>query len=99
MVGNLTKKELSELILKKEIYEVILDNKNITYIKNETVYRKYKIGRGFVSKGPANFLGLIVFSVAIGAVSSKMGKKVKPFVEFIAALNNIVTELVMLVMW
>ncbi|XP_012555419.1 excitatory amino acid transporter isoform X1 [Hydra vulgaris] len=97
--GNLTNDEINELIQRREIYLVSSGNKSETYMKNETIYRNYKIGKGLGAKGPTNFLGLIIFSIAVGTVACKLGEKAKPFVDIIVAFNDIVTELLKVVMW
>ena len=44
-----------------------------------------------------NFLGIIVFSIAVGLILGKMGSNA--MVEFTTTLNEVVMKLVILVMW
>jgi len=69
---------------------------NYTTIEN---YREYKIGAGTIHPDKANFLGLIVFALAVGKIAGSMGEKSKTFVEFISTFNDIVTQLIVYVMW
>ena len=69
---------------------------NYTTIVDE---RKYKIGDGRIHPSKANFLGLIIFSVFVGKIAGGMGERGRPFVEFITAFNEIITQLVLYIMW
>ena len=85
---------------KHKVYDVY-DNKtktNKTYVLVEK-YRSYKIASGTKETTKANYLGLIVFSIAVGIVLGKMGEKAKTFIDFIDILNQVVMTLVHLVMW
>ena len=62
-------------------------------------FRTYKIGKGLTTKGSANFLGVIVFSLAVGKVAGSMGNNAATFVRFVTEFNEIVTKLVIIVMW
>ena len=59
----------------------------------------YKIGKGLEQTGSANFLGLIVFAIAVGKIAGSMGKEAEVFLKFITTFNAIVTKLIVLVMW
>ena len=62
-------------------------------------HRTYKIGTGLTTKGSANFLGVIVFSIAVGKVAGGMGSNAATFVRFVTEFSEIVTKLVTVVMW
>ena len=87
-----------------------LAGKVIKSVKNETSgvvwnyttitkVRKYKIAGGTVTTFKPNFLGLIVFSIAVGIVLGQMGENASTFIEFAATLNEVIMKLVILVMW
>ncbi|XP_031554690.1 excitatory amino acid transporter 3-like [Actinia tenebrosa] len=46
-----------------------------------------------------NVLGLVLFSIVMGAMLSKMGEKGLPLKTFFEALNDVVMRMVILVMW
>ncbi len=82
----------------------------IKSVKNETTgetwnyttvkkYRTYKKPGSTKSTFKANFLGLIVFSIAIGIVVGGLGSEAATFIQFITTLNEVVMKLVILVMW
>jgi len=50
-------------------------------------------------KSGTNILGIVVFSIAIGMLLGKLGKKARPFTEWIIILNDIIMLLVNYVMW
>ena len=62
-------------------------------------FRTYKIGKGLTTKGSANFLGVIVFSIAIGKIAGSMGNDAATFVRFVTEFSEIITKLVIVVMW
>jgi len=72
---------------------------NITYYTTVKTSNEYKIGAGLYHPQKANFLGLIVFAVCVGKIAGAMGDKAKPFVDFITVFNDIITQLVLYVMW
>jgi len=69
------------------------------YYKIEKKYEKYKIGKGLEQTSSANFLGLIVFAIAVGKIAGSMGKEAEVFLKFITTFNAIVTRLIILIMW
>ena len=46
-----------------------------------------------------NVLGLVVFSVALGVVTSRLGEAGKPLLHFFSALADAVMVMVTLVIW
>ncbi len=80
--------------------KTILTTGNSTH--NTSFYNDYKTikksGSVVYSSG-TNILGLVMFSLAVGMVAGKMGKKARTFVDFVSILNDIVMYLVGIVMW
>jgi len=96
--GGLTQNETIKIHAEYDIRNYTENGTTYYYstIRNE---REYKIGNGLKHPAKANFLGLIVFAVAVGKIAGSMGDRAKPFVDFITAFNEIVTQLVIYVMW
>ena len=98
----MTKKHLDAMIKKGE---VISESKtsgstvNIVYKKISREYKVYKLGNGLTQTGKANYLGLIVFAIAVGKIAGSLGSEGKVFIEFVTTFNKIVTRLVITVMW
>ena len=57
------------------------------------------LGDGLTQNPGTNFLGLIVFAIAVGKIAGSMGKEAEVFLKFVTIFNNIVTRLIVLVMW
>jgi len=96
---DLLKLSVNETILLKAehtLMTTIVNGTNLTYY---TTSRLVKIAGEGVYGGSTNVLGLVVFSLAIGLILGRMGKKAKYFVRWMTTLNDIVMELVSLVMW
>ncbi|XP_057313739.1 excitatory amino acid transporter-like [Hydractinia symbiolongicarpus] len=89
--------ELTYMVMQKTIMQNMSDPNS--YYTTKEVYDTYKVGSGLTTKGKANFLGVIVFAVAVGIVAGKMQGKAKVFVEFLSIFNDIITQLIILVMW
>ena len=88
--------ELDTLIKNKEIF--IDEQKNRkTYYRQEC--EAYKIGDGLETKNKANFLGVIVFAIAVGIVAGRMREKAAVFVQFLSIFNDIITKLIIVAMW
>ncbi|EDO28942.1 predicted protein, partial [Nematostella vectensis] len=74
---------------------------NLTTIR-QLVHRAYDQipGGTFPTPGSSmNVLGLVMFSIVLGAMLSKMGDKGLPLKCFFQALNDVVMRMVTLVMW
>ena len=69
---------------------------NYTTIRDLNIY---KIGDGLKHPGKANFLGLIIFAIFVGKIAGGMGKRAKPFVDFVTVFNEIITKMVIYIMW
>ena len=97
---KLTPNETIEILKKHKIKSRV--NKTTNRIENYTTieeHREYKIGGKTIHPQKANFLGLIVFALAVGKIAGGMGDKSKTFVEFISTFNDIITQLIVYVMW
>ena len=69
---------------------------NLTYYQ---VYKNAKKTGSVTYSSGSNILGLVLFSLAVGLVAGKMGKKAQVFIDFVSILNDIVMTLVGYVMW
>lgn len=94
ITGYYSGHELDVLIKNKEIFTD--QNKEIYYRKECEVY---KIGNGLETKSKANFLGVIVFAIAVGIVAARMREKAAVFVQFLSIFNDIITKLIIVAMW
>ncbi|XP_066934070.1 excitatory amino acid transporter 3-like [Clytia hemisphaerica] len=77
-------------------YQSVLNGTNVTMVKE---WREVKMPDKPSDKGSTNVLGLVVFSIVVGLMLGKMGKKGRVFVDWMIVLNDIVMELVGWVMW
>ena len=94
--GNETALFLSDKVVLSTTNKTTGKTWNYTTVK---AYRTYKkSGKSLVKQKP-NFLGIIVFSVAVGITVGSMGKSAATFVAFVTTLNEIIMKLVILVMW
>ena len=82
--------------LKYYTYQSMLNNTNVTVVKE---WREVKMPGKSTDKGSTNVLGLVVFSIVVGLLLGKMGKKGRVFVDWMIVLNDIVMEMVGWVMW
>ena len=99
-VSNLTEEKINEMLKKNEIEVQINPGSSVkVYKKSIKEYKILKIGKGLVTTGKANFLGLIVFSIVVGKIAGSLGSEAVVFIQFISVFNKIVTRLVILVMW
>ncbi|XP_057313469.1 excitatory amino acid transporter-like [Hydractinia symbiolongicarpus] len=98
LTGNLTNIQIDILLLEKKIQKYEIDGK-VSYTKTVERYDTYKIGTGLTTKGKANFLGVIVFAIAVGIIAGQLGSEAEVFVKFLTTFNNIITKLIILVMW
>eukprot|EP00795_Rhopilema_esculentum_P007649 gene7649-13470_t len=96
ITGNETAEFLASVEIKRAENATTGEVWNYTTVRE---YRSYKAVGGQETSFKPNFLGLIVFSISIGIVLGTMGEKAKPFVDFVAILNEVVMKLVLLVMW
>ena len=71
-------------------------NYNRTYYIN---YRQVKVSGPVVYKSGQNFVGLVVFSIAVGLVTAMLGEDGKPLLQFVSAMNKVVSKLVQYVIW
>lgn len=88
-------------ILKKYTIHKTIDPNTGDVINYTTIYdiNNYTIGEGLKHPGKANFLGLIIFAIVVGKIAGGMGNRAKPFVEFVTVFNEIITQIVIYVMW
>lgn len=92
-----TQRHVDQLVDDKLIFLTINpDNSKLYYTKKFTTY---KIGTGLTTKGSANYLGIIVFAIVVGIAAGSMGERNRPFVDFLLVLNEIITKLIIAVMW
>lgn len=77
-------------------YQTMLNNTNVTIVKE---WRVVKMPAKSSDKGSTNVLGLVVFSIVVGLLLGKMGKKARVFVDWMIVLNDIVMQMVGWVMW
>eukprot|EP00112_Aurelia_sp_Birch-Aquarium-sp1_P016534 Seg3760.1 transcript_id=Seg3760.1/GoldUCD/mRNA.D3Y31 product="Excitatory amino acid transporter 2" protein_id=Seg3760.1/GoldUCD/D3Y31 len=96
ITGNETASFLAGKVIKSAKNETSGVVWNYTTIQD---VRKYKIAGDTVTTFKPNFLGLIVFSIAVGIVLGQMGESASTFIEFAATLNEVIMKLVILVMW
>ena len=68
---------------------------HVKVIKTETKY----VYDGLKSSSKMNVLGIVCFSVAFGAILSKMGETGKPMTVFFTILLEIMMKLVTLIIW
>ena len=87
---------LNALKNKMKVKTILVNGTNITYYET---YRIVKVAGKATYGGSTNVLGLVVFSVAVGMILGKLGKKGRYFVMWMTTLNDIVMEMVKLVMW
>lgn len=95
-IGYYSGHELDTLIKNKDIFTKETENGKIYYRKE---CEAYKIGDGLETKSKANFLGVIVFAIAVGIVAGRMRKKAAVFVQFLSIFNDIITKLIIVAMW
>ena len=91
----------TEAILKKYKIHQTIDPNTGDVINYTTIYdtNTYTIGKGLKHPGKANFLGLIIFAIVVGKIAGGMGGRAKPFVEFVTVFNEIITQIVIYIMW
>lgn len=87
---------LNALKNKIKVKTILVNGTNITYYET---YRIVKVAGKATYGGSTNVLGLVVFSLAVGMILGKLGKKGRYFVMWMTTLNDIVMEMVKLVMW
>jgi len=92
-----TQRRIDQLVDDKLIFLTINpDNSKLYYTKK---FATYRIGTGLTTKGSANYLGIIVFAIVVGIAAGSMGERNRPFVDFLLVLNEIITKLIIAVMW
>ena len=84
---------------KTKIIDKVISTCNKTEMNITVCSEVYKIGDGLESKSKANFLGVIVFAIAVGIVAGRMGEKAAVFVQFLSIFNEIITKLIIVAMW
>ena len=84
---------------KTKIIEKVISTCNKTKMNITVCSEVYKIGNGLESKSKANFLGVIVFAVAVGIVAGRMKERAAVFVQFLSIFNDIITKLIIVAMW
>ena len=93
-----------ELLQSKTIFEEGTPDNTVPLIqrvfyRKEKEYRTYKIGKNLETTGKANYLGLIVFAIAVGKIAAGLGSEAESFLNFIESFNKIITRLIVIVMW
>lgn len=73
----------------------MMNESRVKIIKTETKF----VFDGLESSSKMNVLGIVVFSVAFGAILSRMGDDGKPMTMFFSILLEIVMKLVTLIIW
>jgi Na+/H+-dicarboxylate symporter len=71
------------------------DDEEVKVIKTETTY----IFDGVESSSKMNVLGIVCFSVAFGAILSRMGEVGRPMTAFFSILLEVIMKLVTLIIW
>jgi len=71
-------------------------NYNRTYYIN---YRQIQVAGPVVYQSGQSFIGLVVFSIAVGLVTATLGEDGKPLLKVVDTLNKVLSKLVQLVMW
>jgi len=71
-------------------------NYNRTYYIN---YRQIQVAGPVVYTSGQNFVGLVVFSIAVGLVTATLGEDGKPLLKFVDAMSKVVSRLIKYVMW
>lgn len=101
-VSNMSTEHIDSMVKKGELVrETNAQGSTLQIIYKKVIneYRVYKIGKGLIQTSTANFLGLIVFAIAVGKIAGSLGSEADVFIQFIAVFNKIVTRLVVIVMW
>jgi len=93
---TITEQNESNSVWKYYTFTALRNNTNVTVVQQ---WREVKMPDGKVVKRSTNVLGLVVFSVTMGLLLGRMGKKGRVFVDWMIVLNDIVMELVGWVMW
>lgn len=83
----------------KAKYDLMTELRNGTNVTFYKTWRDIQVAGKGKYGGSTNVLGLVVFSLAVGMLLGRMGKKARNFVEWMITLNDIVMELVTWVMW
>lgn len=99
---NLTALSNAELERLRKAYEFKTEIANRTSGANRTYYIKYKkieLAGPLVYKSGQNLIGLVVFSIAVGLVTSSLGEEGKPLLRVVDTLNKVISRLVQYVMW
>ena len=97
---KMTANQTMEILQKYDIHQTL--NKSSGQIVNYTTIREtrsYKIGKGLKQSSNSNFLGLIIFAIIVGKIAGGMGDRAKPFVDFVSVFNDIITQMVVYIMW
>lgn len=89
----------TKMIFEEGSFENTVPLNQRSYYRKEKEYRTYKVGKGLETTGKANFLGLIVFAIAVGKIAAGLGSEATAFLNFVEAFNKIVTRLIVIVMW
>ena len=93
---SISQKNSTESGWKYYQYQTMLNNTNVTVVEE---WRVVKMPDKSADKGSTNVLGLVVFSIVVGLLLGKMGKKARVFVDWMVVLNEIVMQMVGWVMW
>ena len=95
-MSTLSMNESRRLNTMYDLKTIVSNGINVTYYQT---WRLVKVpGEGKYGDS-TNVLGLVVFSIAVGMILSKMGEKAKYFVRWMTTFNDVVMSLVTLVMW
>jgi len=79
-----------------DIKYAMINGTNVTYY---TTFRTVRIAGDSVYGSGTNILGLVVFSLSVGLLLGRMGRKARVFIDWMVTLNDLVMELVTIVMW
>lgn len=91
--------DVNQTAAMKEMYDLktaMVNGTNITYY---TTFRTVRVAGASTYGSGTNILGLVVFSLSVGLLLGRMGRKARVFIDWMVVLNDIVMELVTLVMW
>lgn len=87
---------VTDSVWKYYTFQTVRNNTNVTIIQE---WREVKMPKKGTYGGSTNVLGLVVFSLVVGYLLGRMGKKGRVFVEWMIVLNDVVMEMVNFVMW
>ena len=99
---NMTSLSADELNQLRNNHTLLTRMINKTTGENETYYtisKTVSISGPLENAGGSNTIGLVVISLAIGAVAGYLGSKAKVFLEIMNIFNSVIMQLIAAVMW